>query len=48
MNSGLSTRFQKLEKLGEGTYGVVFKVKDMKTQEVQFLVNHVVSIDYCP
>jgi hypothetical protein len=29
-----SNRFQKIDKLGEGTYGVVFKVKDLKTQEV--------------
>lgn len=28
------TRFQKLEKLGEGTYGVVFKAKDIASQEI--------------
>ena len=27
-------RFSKLEKLGEGTYGVVYKVKDKLTNEV--------------
>ena len=27
-------RYQKFEKLGEGTYGVVYKAKDRKTGEV--------------
>ena len=27
-------RYQKMEKLGEGTYGVVFKAKDTVTGEV--------------
>ena len=33
-----STRYQKLEKLGEGTYGVVFKARDLKTQEVNIYI----------
>ena len=27
-------RYQKLEKLGEGTYGVVYKAKDKLTSEI--------------
>lgn len=27
-------RFEKLEKLGEGTYGVVYKVKDKTTNQI--------------
>lgn len=27
-------RYEKMEKLGEGTYGVVFKAKDRNTGEV--------------
>jgi len=27
-------KFQKLEKIGEGTYGVVYKAKDRQTGEV--------------
>jgi len=29
-------RYQKLEKIGEGTYGVVYKAKDRITGEVCF------------
>ncbi len=31
-------RYQKLEKLGEGTYGVVYKAKDRLTEEVRLTV----------
>lgn len=27
-------RYEKLEKIGEGTYGVVYKAKDKETQEI--------------
>jgi serine/threonine protein kinase len=30
----MEDRYLKMEKLGEGTYGVVFKAKDKKTGEV--------------
>ena len=29
-------RYQKMDKLGEGTYGVVYKAKDKVTGEVSF------------
>lgn len=29
-------RYQKMDKLGEGTYGVVYKAKDKITGEVSF------------
>lgn len=34
MTSAETERYQKLEKLGEGTYGVVYKAKDRTTGEV--------------
>ena len=34
MDTSLSDRYQKLEKIGEGTYGVVYKAKDRTTNEV--------------
>ena len=34
MTSAETERYQKLEKLGEGTYGVVYKAKDRNTGEV--------------
>lgn len=27
-------RYEKIEKLGEGTYGIVYKVKDLRTEEI--------------
>ena len=35
MSSPMQTRFQKMDKLGEGTYGIVFKARDLKSQEVK-------------
>ena len=40
MQSTTSTnvdRYQKMDKLGEGTYGVVYKAKDKVTGEVTYL-----------
>ncbi len=37
MDNILLGRYQKIDKLGEGTYGVVYKMRDMKTQEVRRL-----------
>ena len=34
MDSSLCDRYQKLEKIGEGTYGVVYKAKDRTTNEL--------------
>ena len=30
-------KYEKLQKIGEGTYGVVYKVKDIKTNELYAL-----------
>lgn len=30
----LANRYDKLEKIGEGTYGVVYKAKDKKTEQI--------------
>lgn len=27
-------RYEKIDKLGEGTYGIVYKVKDLKTNQI--------------
>lgn len=32
--SSCLSKYQKIDKLGEGTYGVVFKMRDIRTQEV--------------
>ena len=32
-------KYQKLDKLGEGTYGVVYKAKNSETGEVSLLQN---------
>ncbi len=32
--SSIKERYDKLEKVGEGTYGVVYKAKDNQTKEV--------------
>ncbi len=32
-------RYMKMDKLGEGTYGVVYKAKDRQTGEVSLSVN---------
>jgi len=34
MDKSRIDKYQKLEKLGEGTYGVVYKAKDIKTGDV--------------
>jgi len=33
-NTGVKERYEKLEKIGEGTYGVVYKAKDSFTKEI--------------
>jgi len=33
---GKNNRYQKLDKLGEGTYGIVFKAKDIISKQVFF------------
>jgi len=32
------SRYRKIEKLGEGTYGVVYKAEDLKTGEVRHVI----------
>ena len=32
--SSIKERYEKLEKVGEGTYGVVYKAKDYQTKEI--------------
>jgi serine/threonine protein kinase len=40
-SSSIDDRFQRMEKLGEGTYGVVYKARDKKTNEVsRTIANH--------
>lgn len=34
MDFTVEDRYQKLEKIGEGTYGVVYKAKDLQTNEI--------------
>ena len=34
MQDETNLRYEKIEKLGEGTYGVVYKSKDKETNEV--------------
>ena len=36
-------RYQKMDKLGEGTYGVVYKAKDRVTGEVHFYLKVVLD-----
>jgi len=43
MDNNLLGKYQRIDKLGEGTYGVVFKMKDTTTQEV---ISHSI-IDCC-
>lgn len=38
-------RYTKMDKLGEGTYGVVYKAKDKITGEVRYHVFYIVAID---
>ena len=35
--------FDKMEKIGEGTYGVVYKARDKITDQVQFSIAHTCS-----
>ena len=32
-------KYERMEKLGEGTYGVVFKARDIETNEVRLLLS---------
>lgn len=32
--NGLNEKYRRLEKLGEGTYGVVYKAENLKTHEI--------------
>ena len=42
-------RYTKMDKLGEGTYGVVYKAKDKVTGEVtKYLIVSIFAIDRCP
>lgn len=34
MTSNKKERYEKIDKIGEGTYGVVYKAKDMKTNDI--------------
>ncbi len=34
MTSSKKERYEKIDKIGEGTYGVVYKAKDMKTNDI--------------
>lgn len=34
MDLGVEERYQKTEKIGEGTYGVVYKAKDLHTNDI--------------
>lgn len=38
-------RYTKMDKLGEGTYGVVYKAKDKITGEVRYYVLYIVELD---
>ena len=37
--------FDKMEKIGEGTYGVVYKARDKITDQVQFSIAHTYVIN---
>lgn len=37
-------RYEKMDKLGEGTYGVVYKAKDRQTGEVSYSFQHTHSL----
>ena len=37
MTSGKIDRYEKLENIGEGTYGVVYKARDTQTGEIYAL-----------
>ncbi len=34
------TRYERMDKLGEGTYGIVYKSRDRDTNEVSILLNN--------
>jgi len=37
MYASESDRYQRIEKIGEGTYGVVYKAKDKQTNQVNLI-----------
>lgn len=34
LNNVSKRRYEKIDKLGEGTYGIVYKVKDLRTNKI--------------
>ena len=40
----VDANYEKIEKIGEGTYGVVYKARDKKTQQVVGMLFHIYEI----